>query len=124
MAVEPSEVFPTLDRPPHAPLDALVFLMPASGGGLRVDPLPPDDVVTRVAHHVAYLDDVSFFALRAMFGAALPGRTPWILDTLLEARLARLPSLLAGVRGWAAQVPPDTPPAAVAAAIVEVLASG
>ncbi|HUP68726.1 MAG TPA: hypothetical protein VM142_02815 [Acidimicrobiales bacterium] len=122
VAIDPVAAFPALDRRPESQLDAVVFLLPSGPGALRMEPLLPDDMVTRVAHQVAYLDHVGLFGLRAMFGTALPRHVPWVLAPPLEQRLARLPAFLAGVTGWAAHVPFGTPAADVAGAIRTALA--
>lgn len=122
-AVDPGAAFPGLELPPTARLDAIVFLLPSGGGDLRMEPMAPEDVSIRVAQQVTYLDQVSLFGLRAMFGTALPRLVPWVLAPPLEERLAPLPSLLTGLAGWAAHIPPGTPPLEVACAIRTAMAS-
>ena len=121
IAVDPTRVFPKLTRPDRAPLDALVFLLPTTGGVLRVESVPHREVVARVAHHVTYLRDVSLFALRALFACALPAHTPWPLDVPTATLHDRLPALLDGVSGFTALIPTGTPAARVAAAVTERL---
>ncbi|MBW3547050.1 MAG: hypothetical protein KY452_02795 [Actinobacteria bacterium] len=77
LEVEPA--FPAAGFLATAALDDVVFLSPVRGGSVEVEPLTRRQLLTGVAHHITYLDEVGLFALRAMFGFGLPALAPWPL---------------------------------------------
>ena len=123
VTVDVERAFPAVGFPATGPLNAVVFLTPMRGGSVEVAPLPRPQLLTGVAHHITYLDEVGLYALRAMFGVALPALDPWPLAKRPDVAVDRLDGFLAGVEGWTAVVPTGAPPAEVAGAIRRAMAT-
>ncbi len=121
LSLQPEHARPGLAVTTSTSLDVMVLLLPSEIGELHIEPLSSEDLRVSVAHHVAYLEDVSLLALRAMFGTALPALAPWVVSSSVEGRVASLPSFLEGVAGWKARVPPASNALDVAAALRRVL---
>ncbi len=123
VSVDVERAFPAVGFPSTAALDHVVFLSPVRGGSVEVARLARRQLLTGVAHHITYLDEVGLFALRAMFGFGLPALDPWPLAVRPDVDADRLDGFLAGVEGWTAVVPTGAPPAEVAAAIRRAMAT-
>lgn len=123
VTVDVGRAYPAVGFPATAALDAVVFLTPVRRGGVEVAPLARPQLLTGVAHHITYLDEVGLFALRAMFGFGLPALDPWPLAIRPDVDVERLDGFLAGVEGWTAVVPTGAPSAEVAAAIRRAMAT-
>ncbi len=109
------------ERPPHAPLRALVLLTTVPGGERpQAGPADPDWAAERLARSAAF-ERRSLFALNERARYALPQRGGDLLATAVDSERTLLARMLAGVPVIEVRAPFPTDPRPVAAALERLL---
>lgn len=121
--IDPVRLLPHLELPTSAVLDDLVCLSRHDGDEVIARSIEHEELSAAVAAQVGYYNATQLDLIRVFHGYVSPSDAPWPVMPLDE-QVARVPSLLEGVRGWELQVPMATSADEATRILDDLLGSG